>query len=107
PVLSSPATTSFVAIVAATGAFIIYFIRRRDHKKDAANIVLLEVKNAERNLEEARKTYEDAKQKNAAAIVFPEKLRLMPTESWTKYKYLFVRDLSPEQWDEVSKFYDN
>jgi hypothetical protein len=107
PALSSPATTALVAIIAATGAFIVYFMRRRDHKKDAANIILLEVMNAERNLEEARKSYEDGRQKNTNAIIFPEKLRLMPTESWTRYKYLFVRDLSPEQWDEISKFYDN
>ncbi len=107
PALSSSATTSLVAILAASGAFIIYFMRRRDHKRDAANIILLEIKNAERNLEDARKTYEEGKQENSEKIKFPEKLRLMPTESWTKYKYLFVRDLAPEQWDEISKFYDN
>lgn len=108
PALKSPATTTLVAILAATGAFLIYFLRRRDNKRDSANIIVLEIKNAERNLAEARKTYEEAKAKNGAeAIAFPEKLRLMSTESWTKYKYLFVRDFTPEQWDELSQFYEN
>lgn len=40
PFLSSPATTSLVAIIAATGAFVIYFMRHRDHKKDARSIGL-------------------------------------------------------------------
>lgn len=107
PLLNSQATTSIIAIITALGVFIIYSLRRRDYKKDAANIILLEIKNAERNLEEARKSFEAGKTQNTKAITFPEKLRLMPTESWTKYKYLFVRDLQSEQWDEVSKFYDN
>lgn len=107
PLLSSQATTTLIALIAAIGAFLIYFIRRRDSKNDAANIILLELKNAERNLEDARKVYEGARSKNPNAVEFPEKLRLMSTESWTKYKYLFVRDFSPEQWEEVSNFYEN
>lgn len=107
PALKSPVTATLIAIIAALGAFLIYFMRRRDAKKDAANIILLELKNAERNLEQARKSYEEGKIKNSMAIQFPEKLRLMSTESWTKYKYLFVRDFEPEQWDEVGKFYEN
>jgi len=31
----------------------------------------------------------------------------MPTASWTRYKYLFVRALEPEQWKMISDYYDN
>lgn len=104
---SSNASTSIVATVAALSAYIIYSMRKRDHKKDAANIVLLEISSAEKNIEEAKKMFEQGKIDNPEAIRFPEKLRLMPTASWLKYKYLFVRDLSKEQWDAINKFYDN
>lgn len=107
PILNSRATTTLIALIAALGAFLIYFLRRRDYKKDAANIILLEIKNAERNLDEARKSYEEARSDDPQRIVFPEKLRLMSTESWTKYKYLFVRDFTTEQWDEIGSFYEN
>ena len=71
PFLNSQATTTLVAIVAASGAFLIYFMRRRDSKKDAANIIILEIKNAERNLTEARKAYEEAKSKNTNLKSYP------------------------------------
>lgn len=105
-VLESRASTSVIAILAASAAFIIYSMNKRDQKKDAINIILLEIRNAENNLDEARKEYVAGKIENQNLIRFPEKLRLMSTESWNKYKYLFVRDLSNQQWKEVSKFYE-
>lgn len=107
PILKSPATTTIIAIIAAIAAFIIYRLRRRDYKRDAANIILLEIKNAERNRREAKKLYEEGQVSLPPSVQFPEKLRLMSTESWTKYKYLFVRDFEPEQWDEIGLFYEN
>lgn len=106
-ILASPATTTTVAIIAASITLGIYYVRRKDYKRDAANIILLEIQSAEDNMSEARKTYESARAKDNDQIMFPEKLRLMKTESWTKYKYLFVRDLDSVQWQAVSNFYSN
>lgn len=103
----SQVLNSLITLLVGFAAYVVYKIQKGDSKRDAANIIMLELRNAERNLEEARKSYEAEKSKNSPMIVFPEKLRLMTTESWTKYKYLFVRDLTPEQWDEVGKFYEN
>ncbi len=35
PLLASQATTSFIAVITAVAAFIIYFLRRRHYKVDA------------------------------------------------------------------------
>ena len=104
--LESKASTSIITILAALVALIIYKMSKRDQKKDAINIILLELKNAERGLSEARKVYIAGKLENEKAIKFPDKLRLMPTVSWNKYKYLFVRDLSNQQWKEINEFYE-
>jgi len=106
-ILSSPIATPLIAIVTIASTFAIYYVRRRYAKKDAALIILLEMQNADANIDEARKVYEAAKANNPSTIVFPEKLRLMKTESWTKYKYLFVRDFTDQQWQEIGKFYNN
>lgn len=105
--LTSRALPPLIAIVAAAGAFIIYYIHRRDSRRDAANIILLEIENAEKLLEEAKKNYTAAKSLDPPSISFPENLRLMKIESWTKYKYLFVKYLEPEEWEEISNFYVN
>lgn len=105
--LDSQATATSIAIIAVILTLSIYYIRRKDHKRDAANIILLELQNAETRLGEARKVYEEARAKDPRHISFPEKLRLMKTESWTKYKYLFVRDFESTQWQLIGDFYEN
>lgn len=35
----------------------------------------------------------------------PGGLRLLPSESWSKYKYLFVNDFKPEEWAAIDSFY--
>ena len=107
PILTSEAFTPSATLFAAFAAFIIYKAGRKDSKKDAANIILLEIRSAERNLEEARKTYHEDKAKNNESISFPEKIRLMPSESWNKYKYLFIRDFESDQWNIINKFYEH
>jgi hypothetical protein len=104
---ASPASLSIVTLLSVAVVFIIYFLRRRDYKRDAANIILLELKNSVERLNEARKTYKNGQAQNPPYISFPDRLRLMPTASWTKYKYLFVRSLEPEQWRMISDYYDN
>lgn len=100
-------TTNIIALVAIVATFIIYVVRKNDYKRDAASIILLEIKAAEKNRKDAKRTYEQSRSNNPPYISFPEKLRLMPDESWTKYKYLFIRDFEPEEWDEIGDYYNN
>ncbi len=97
--LNSNFFTAFVALLVGSVAYRVYIKQRRDAKRDAANIVLLEIENAERQLEKVN-----------ADRVFPgideDDVYLMRSASWDKYKYLFVRDLDRNEWDKLTSFYD-
>lgn len=85
-----------VTLLAGSTAFYLYITQKRDHKKDAANILLLEIQNAGRLLGEVREHLRNGR--------LPSKF-LMPTDSWDKYKYLFVRDFDRDEWDSIANFY--
>ena len=91
----------FIALVTlAVGAFAfgVYIWQKNDQKKDAANIILLEIKNAERSIKRIK---DSLLRETLAPDIF-----LMPSESWTKYKYLFVRDFDRDEWDAITEFYN-
>ncbi|HEU5121231.1 MAG TPA: hypothetical protein VFT59_00150, partial [Candidatus Saccharimonadales bacterium] len=92
----------FVALITlAVGsfAFLIYQKRQKDTKKDAANILLLEIKNAEAQLAQAKEIILRDK-------IVPESIFAMKTASWSKYGYLFIRDLTDEEWRLINNFYE-
>jgi len=96
--LNSNFIIAFITLLVGSVAWIIYRKQQRDHKKDAANIVLLEIQNAERVLRQVKESL-----RNGA---LPENLFTMQTESWSEYKYLFVRNLDRDEWDTITDFYD-
>jgi hypothetical protein len=94
----SNAFVGLVALGAATIAYRVYSKQKRDTKRDAANIVLLEIENAEQQSEKVSfdKPFTD---------INDEDVFLMPVASWDKYKYLFVRDFDRNEWDKITNFY--
>lgn len=89
-----------VTLLVGSTVIIIYSKTKDDFKKDAANIVLLEIQNAERALKQVTESV------NAEIPTLPQNIFLMQTESWSKYRYLFVRDFDWNEWNEVTDFYD-
>jgi len=96
--LNSPLFQSIVTAVAGSIALVIYFKRRRDNKKDIANSLVLEIQNAERSIDKIK----DATKRNHLEV----DVDVMPSESWTKNKYLFVRILDKDEWDQITEFYN-
>lgn len=96
--LDSNFLTSIVALSVGMIAFYLYDKQKNDSKKDAANIILLEIQSAERILGQIS---EEVRSGN-----LPNKF-LLPTESWSKYKYYFVRDFDRDEWDLITGFYNN
>lgn len=90
---------AFVTLTAGSFAFWLYFRKNQDIKKDASNILLLEIQNAERQL----RALKDKLKKDNSLL---NDVFIMPTASWDKYQYLFVRDLDRDEWDTVVSFYD-
>ncbi len=89
---------SLVTLGTGIVAFFIYKKQQKDSKKDAANIILLEIQNAERMLEQVGESVRIGS--------LPNKY-LLPNDSWLRYKYLFVRDLDRDEWDKLTAFYTN
>lgn len=90
--------TAAVALVVGSAAFGVYIWQKRDQKKTAARILLVEIENAERQLSIIKKTGNDDS--------LSESVRLMPTTSWEKYRHLFGRTFTSREWDTVSDFYN-
>ena len=97
--LNSNLFIAFVTFGAALVAYFLYRKRIKDDKKDAANILLLEIQNAERQIKVAR----EQMIKNNVLV---DDAYVMPTMSWGQYKYLFVRDFDRDEWDTVNSFYE-
>jgi len=90
---------ALVTLIAGLVALYIYYKRKIDRKKDAANIILLEIKNAETKLSQSKESIIDKK-------ILPETIYSMRTVSWDKYSYLFVRDFTDKEWDNINTFYE-
>jgi len=91
---------ALVTIAVGTVAFIIYRIQKRDRKREASNIILLEIQSAERKLLLIKKSLA----KDPATL--PNDLRLLPTENWSQFNYLFIRDFDRDEWDSLTDFYN-
>ncbi len=89
--------TGIVTLIAGAIAYYVYWRQKKDSKKDAANIILLEIQSAERVLVQVGESVREK--------TLPNKFT-MPTESWSKYKYLFVRDFDRDEWDAITEFYN-
>jgi len=97
-ILNSNFFVGLVTFIAGAIAFFLYVKQRSDLKKDSANIILLEIQNAERVLNQVGV--------EVRAGTLPNKF-LLPTDSWSKYKYFFVRDFDRDEWDNITEFYNN
>jgi len=95
PTIFSALTTLLVGLY----AFLLYKNQKDDIKKDAANIILLELQNAEKVLKLAQRSLDKP------IPELPYDIISMPTESWGKNKYLFVADFDNNQWEAISNFY--
>lgn len=102
--LNSPLFIAVLGTAGAITAYALYKKKIRENKKDAANILLLEIQNAKRQITIAKKQFNDAGENELKMLA--EDTFLMPNESWNKYKYLFVRNFDRDEWDAISSFYE-
>jgi hypothetical protein len=87
-----------VTLVVGFVALLIYQKQKRDHKKDAANILIIEIEGAERQLQTLKE--------GGAPKTLKEGQYLMPSSSWSKYRHLFARDFTSREWDILTNFYN-
>jgi hypothetical protein len=96
--LVSNVYSGMITFIVGLFAIWLYIKKKEDSKKDAANILLLEIQNAERIFGQISESVRSGN--------LPNKF-LMPTDSWDQYKYLFVRDFDRDEWDIITEFYNS
>jgi len=87
-----------VTLLVGTIAYVIYKIQKSDNKRDAANSLLLEIQSGENAVSKVR----DALNRDHLDV----DVSVMPSESWSKNKHLFVRDFDKDEWESISDFYN-
>lgn len=83
-----------VTLVAAGFAYYIYWQQKQDNKRDAAKIILQEIRRAEEII---------ADYKQAGSYQFAKKI--IATNSWTKNIHFFVGNLNNDELDKISDLY--
>lgn len=98
--INSNAFVGLVTLIVGSTALIVYKLGKRDKKRDAAKVILLEIRGAQRKLKRIKKDLLDNGKLNTESTV-------MPNNSWVSNRHLFINDFDSEEWDEISEFYDN
>lgn len=86
---------AFVTVLVGSFAIYLYIKQKKDQKRDAANIIISEIRNAENTI---------AQIKNSGGISFST--RILPSSSWNEYSFLFVNQLDRDEMDTINNFYN-
>lgn len=86
----------FVTFIVGGFALYVYIKQRKDKKRDAAHLILQEVRYAEQKIRRFRES-------NPPSYSLSD--RLLPTSSWNENINLFIKDLSESEIDMISAFY--
>lgn len=83
-----------MTIVVGVSAIYIYLKQKRDKRREAARLILQEIRYAEQQIRIFR-----------GADRYELYIRLLPTNSWNENIHLFVKDLEEHEIDMISSFY--
>lgn len=86
-------TTIFVGGI----AIILYIAQKQDHKRDAAELIIQEIRYAEQLIKSARDI----------GYVYSFANKILPTNSWHSNINLFIKNLGETDIDTIGKFYSN
>lgn len=83
-----------------TGGFaiVIYLFQKKDTKKQAARVLLTEIRIAEEKIEQTKDIIESDSSNDLPTI--------FPTKNWNKYSYLFISDFDQDELKLINLFYD-
>ena len=86
----------FVTFIVGAFAIYLYLKQRKDKKRDAARLILQEIRYAEQKIRRARES-------NPPTYNLAD--RLLPTSSWEDNIHLFIKELKEGEIDMISAFY--
>jgi len=101
PFFGSNLFLAVATYVAGYIGFRIYKSQKQDEKRNAANIIVLEIERAEKGLTNLTVSDPIPSMDSGNIIV------LMPTVSWDNYKHLFIADFVNRraEWEKITDFY--
>lgn len=73
---------------------LVYFLQQTQRKSDAATIILMEIRNAERSIQQIK----DTKDIKGVSV--------LPTNSWKEFNHLFVRDFDRDELESIINFFN-
>lgn len=89
--------SNFTVAFVGGGAIFLYYKQKRDAKKDAAKVILQEIRNAENKIDNFKK--------NVIQIGSTIDL-LLPINSWLQYRHLFSNNFDQDALNIINNFYD-
>lgn len=93
-------TAAFATILTAIVAFLIYRKSKLDDLQNAAQIIILEIKESERVIKNLNEI------KNSGATIYPNDLvKVTPLKGWVKYSHMFVRKLNNDEYDQLNDYF--
>lgn len=92
-----------VIVTALVGALALYIYKKQvsDTKTLVARTIFSEINSAVNKLTGIKSRFFAVERPNL------ENIKIMKHESWTKYKQLFLKDLSSVEWNIIDDFYNN
>lgn len=84
----------FVTLLVGGSAIYLYLKQKADHRRDAASLVLQEIRYAEQQIRNFKEFGE-----------YKLSDKLLPTNNWNNNIHLFIKDLKETEIDLMSKFY--
>jgi hypothetical protein len=85
-----------VTFVVGFAAIYLYIKQRKDRKRDAASLILQEIRYAEQQIRNAKRT---------TPPTYFLASKLLPTNNWNDNIHLFIKDLNETEIDTISAFY--
>ncbi len=96
--INSNSFQTFVTLFVGLIAYIVYIRQKKDHKRDSATSLLLEIQHAERSIERAKDHVRSGN--------LDVDLEILQVNSWPTHKHLFSRDFDKDEWDAITSFYN-
>ncbi|MDO8443600.1 MAG: hypothetical protein Q7S78_01255 [Candidatus Azambacteria bacterium] len=87
--------TAIATFLVGLFAIYLYITQKEDQKKDAANVIIAEIRQAERLIDQFKKS----------GISNDISYKLLPSNNWAKYNYLFINDLDQDEIEQINNFY--
>jgi len=89
--------SGFATLVSAWALLAVYYVQKWDTKSGTAQILLNEVRAAERSINELKKRN---------IIQFEDLNKILPVNSWARCQHEFINDLDEDEFNLINDFYN-